>query len=118
MVLSGTRNKRIRSEKIQRFRKLPKPDTVTVVPRLVISTREWEWGKSYLENPHLTGNLPIDTGKETSFSKTRMVPIGACVAVVAVTVTLSERAHREERASPRKSKLRSEVKVRSENNVS
>lgn len=45
-----------------------------------------------------------------------MVPIGACVAVAVVTVTLSERAHREERASPRKPNVKTEV--RSENEAS
>jgi hypothetical protein len=39
-----------------------------------------------------------------------MVPIGACVAVAVVTVTLSERAHREERASPRNPNVRTEVR--------
>jgi len=39
-----------------------------------------------------------------------MVPIGACVAVAVVTVTLSESAHREERASPRKPNVRTEVR--------
>ncbi len=31
-----------------------------------------------------------------------MLPIGACAAVTVVSVTLSERVHREERASPQK----------------
>lgn len=44
-----------------------------------------------------------------ALSKTRMVPIGACVAVAVVTVTLSDSAHREERASPRKPNVRTEV---------
>ena len=51
-----------------------------------------------------------------TLSKTRTVPIGDCVAVAVVTVTLSERAHREERASPRKPNVRTEV--RSENEAS
>jgi len=42
------------------------------------------------------------------------VPIGACVAVVVVIVTLSESAHREERASPRKPNVRTEVRSEKE----
>ena len=45
-----------------------------------------------------------------------MVHIGACFAVAVVMVTLSERAHREERACPRKPNVRTEV--RSENEAS
>jgi len=42
--------------------------------------------------------------------------MGACAEVAVVTLTLSESAHREERASPRKPKVRTEV--RSENETS
>jgi len=42
--------------------------------------------------------------------------MGACEVVAVVTLTLSERAHREERASPRKPNVRTEV--RSEKEVS
>ena len=60
--------------------------------------------------------FPLLLVRRPALSKTRMVPIGACVAVAVVTVTLSERAHREERASPRKPNVRTEV--RSENEAS
>ena len=46
-----------------------------------------------------------------------MVPIGACVAVAVVTVTPSERAHREERASPRKPNVRTEVRSEKESSL-
>ena len=60
--------------------------------------------------------FPLLLVRRPVLSKIRMVPIGACVTVAVVTVTLSERAHREERASPRKPNVRTEV--RSENEAS
>ena len=54
--------------------------------------------------------FPLQLVRRPPLLNTRMVPIGACVAVAVVTVTLSERAHREERASPRNPNVRTEVR--------
>jgi len=68
----------------------------------------------FLETLTCRATLPLELVRRPALSKTRTVPIGDCVAVAVVTMTPSESVHRDERASPRKPNVTTEVRSEKE----